>query len=312
MRRIPALLAVTALAAVGLVGCASASSEASCTLPDTAPGVSDLIEVSGSTESAPDVEVRTPFHVEESTSYVVSEGDGARITDEGQSVALDISLFSGATGEPLVATAYSDAAIQPVSLARWSQTFPALPAALQCATEGSRVVVALAGDGVAAEAAPGLGLEEGDSAIAVVDVRRAFLPRADGANQYAEAHGLPTVVRAPDGRPGIIVPEAVAPTEPVAQVLKKGDGDEVAAASSMVLHFTSVNWDDPKGQELRTTWDTEPTVVGLDGVPPAVADALLGATVGSQIMVVEPAIDGADGQSPVPATVFVVDILGIE
>jgi peptidylprolyl isomerase len=308
VRRIPVLLALTALAATGLVGCTSAA-DTSCTLPTTADGVSDLVEVAGPLDEAPEVEVRTPFRVDSTTSWVIERGDGAAITDDRQTAALDISLISGTTGEPLVATAYDSAAIQSISLDRWAESFPALPGALQCATEGSRVAVALSTDGIASEALAGLGLEEGDSAIAVVDVRKVFLPRADGADQFTESRGLPTVVRAPDGRPGIIVPEGDAPTEPVVQVLKKGDGAAVTRDASVVVHVTSVAWDDPK-TGVDSTWDSEPAVLTLDTVPAVLADALDGKSVGSQLLVVDPG--QTEGDEAGEARVYVIDILGVD
>ncbi|MFG6401331.1 MULTISPECIES: FKBP-type peptidyl-prolyl cis-trans isomerase [unclassified Microbacterium] len=313
MRRIPVLLAVTALVGVGLVGCSSAAPASSCdALPSDAPGVSDLIDVSGESDVRPAVTVRTPFYVSDTTAYALTPGDGARITDDSQMVALDISLFSGETGESLVSTSYDDGAIEPIALSQWSQTFPTLPTALDCAAEGSRVVVALPASAIAPEALAGLGLEEGDSAVAVVDVRRAYLPRADGADQFTDAHGLPTVVRAPDGRPGIIIPDTEAPTDPVVEELKKGDGAAVAEDSTALIHFTSVSWDDPQGT-VESTWDAEPIAATLDAVPPVIADALNGATVGSQLLVVQPASDGSDGATASDtALVYVIDILGVE
>jgi peptidylprolyl isomerase len=309
VRRIPVILALTAFAAAGLVGCSSASTDASCARPSASPETFDLIDVSGPDDEAPDVEVRTPFHVDSTTSFDFSVGDGEPITTDSQLVALDLSLFSGETGDPLVATPYDGDTSRALSLTQWDQTFPDFADVLQCATEGSRVVVAFSPDGIAEEAAAGLGLEAGESAIAVVDLRKVYLPKADGADQYTESRGLPTVVRAPDGRPGIIVPEASAPTEPVVQVLKKGDGAEVSDEESVLFQFTSVEWDKPK-TTVQSTWDSEPSRATLDTLPTVIADALRGLTVGSQVLVVQPAIDGADDTQP-GTLVYVIDILGV-
>jgi len=309
VRRIPVIVAVTALAAAGLVGCASTSVDASCPRPSASSTTSDLIDVSGAVDTAPDIEVRTPFHVAETTSYDLETGDGPQITTDSQLVVLDLSLVSGETGQPLVSTSYTGDTSRPLSLTQWEQTFPQFGDALMCASEGSRVVVALSADGVSPDAVAGLGLEDGESAIAVVDVRKVYLPKADGADQYNDARGLPTVVRAPDGRPGIIVPDADAPTDPVVQVLKKGDGAEVNDDDSVLFAFTSVDWDDPK-TTVNTTWDSEPLRQTLDALPPVIADALRGQPVGSQLLVVQPAGD-ADAAQSEPAIVYVIDVLGV-
>ncbi|MFG6445747.1 FKBP-type peptidyl-prolyl cis-trans isomerase [Microbacterium sp. P06] len=309
MRRIPVIVAVTALAAAGLVGCSSAAPQASCDRPTASPSTFDLIDVSGPFDSAPDVEVRTPFHVDATASSDVEVGDGPRITSDDQIVMLDLTLISGETGEPLVATSYTGDTAEGLTLTQGEQTFPGLGDALECATEGSRVAVALAPDSIAEAAVQGLGLEEGESAIAIVDVRKVYLSKADGVDQFSDARGLPTVVRAPNGRPGIIVPDSAAPTEPVTQVLKKGDGDEVTDSESLLIHFTSVEWDDPAGT-VQSTWDTEPLRQTFDALPPVIADALAGQPVGSQILVVQPAAEDADAQ-PSPALVYVIDILGV-
>lgn len=314
MRRTPAILAVTALAAVGLVGCTSTPTT-SC--PPALSQASDLVDVSGSFGSAPtSVSVRAPFHTETTEAATLDEGDGQQLTSDEQTALVDLTVLSGETGEPIVATRYSDDLSQVPTLAQLAQTFPALPAALQCATEGSRVAVALAPDGIAEDAVSGLGLEEGESVVLVVDVRKVYLAKADGADQYTASHGLPTVVRAPDGRPGIIVPDATAPDEVVVQTIKRGDGAEVTGDAPVRVHYTGVVWDTK--EVFDSTWDSgEPASLTLDAVVPGFAEGLEGQTVGSQVLIVVPPDQGygdqAQGLIPANSTlVFVVDILGID
>jgi hypothetical protein len=313
VRKIPAALAVLALTAVGLVGCAASGGPACARPADPDPQTMDAITVTGDASAAPKVSVYTPFHTETTAFEDLATGDGTPITSDDQLVVLDVSLFSGTTGEPLVKTAYdgSDAAV--FSVARWNETFPALGEALHCATPGTRVAVALPADGVAAEAAPSLGLTQGDSAILVVDVRKTYLAAADGADQYNDALGLPTVVRAPDGRPGIIVPDAAAPADLVAQTIKKGDGEVVTGDAPVRLAYTGVTWD--QRDVFDTTWGDEPKSVTLDTMGPGFAEAITGKTVGSQILVVIPPDQVGDGSTSAPSgatLVYVVDILGID
>ena len=98
--------------------------------------------------------------------------------------------------------------------------------------------------------------------------------------------GCRRVVRAPDGRPGIIVPDGEAPTEVIVQTIKKGDGPVVTGDEPVRVHYTGVLWDDRT--VFDTTWDGDPASLTLDAVVPGFAQALEGQTVGSQVMVVVP------------------------
>lgn len=271
--------------------------------------------MTGAPDAAPEVSIATPFHVDETSVEDLTVGDGTAISDSEQLVVLDITLFSGETGEKVVATPYDGDLSRVFALSRWVETFPGFADALQCATEGSRIVVGLAPGDIQAQTVTSLDLADDDSAVAVIDVRKVFLPHADGADQYNDAHGLPTVVRAPDGRPGIIVPDATPPTDLVVQTLKKGDGPEVTGDVPVRIAYTGVTWDDPK--VFETTWDGEPPSTTLDTLVPGLAAGLQGATVGSQILVVIPPDQGygdtQQGGVPVNSTlVYVVDILGLD
>jgi peptidylprolyl isomerase len=166
-------------------------------------------------------------------------------------------------------------------------------------------------DGVA----QGFGLAEDDTAVAVIDLRKVYLPAADGQNRFNSGFGLPTVVRAPDGRPGLIIPDGAPPTDVVVQTLKKGTGETVTGDQPVRVHYTGVVWGEDEA--FDSTWDGEPASLTLDGVVPGFAEALEGQTVGSQVMVVVPPEQGygdqAQGAIPADSTlVFVIDILGLD
>lgn len=304
MRRTPVILALTALVAAGLVGC-SAGGAASCT-PATDDSLLGLVDVSGQVGSEPDVSMRAPFHVSNTEVADVERGDGVALTEPGQLALVDVTVFSGETGQSVVSTRYADDLAQVPSLTQLAATFPTLADDLQCATEGSRVIVALAPQDIPEDVAAQLAPEENESLVLVVDLRRVYLPKADGADQFTESHGLPTVVRAPDGRPGIIIPDADAPTEQVVQVLKRGDGAEVTDGSSARVHVTGVRWD--TRAVTVDTWESgQPeTLVPGGANSPAFADALVGQTVGSQLLVVQP------GDGSTSAIAYVIDILGVD
>ncbi|MDY0909846.1 hypothetical protein [Microbacterium sp. CFBP9034] len=305
MRKIPAALAILGLATVGLAGCSLPGSSSDCPRSASDDEVLSLVEVTGSTDAAPDVEVYTPFHTDSAAFGDVEQGDGVVITSDDQLVVVDVTLVSGETGETLVATPYDGDLTRAYPLSQWTQTFPSFAEALDCTAEGSRVVIALAPGDVEPETAASLGLAEDESAIAVVDVRKVYLAAADGTNQFNSGNGLPTVVRAPDGRPGLIVPDGSAPEEIVVETIKKGDGPEITGDVPVRAHMLAVSWDDK--EQVKTTWDTQPESLPLAG-DPVLAEALVGQTVGSQVMVVVPADQGGTDQ----ATVFVFDLLGLD
>ncbi|SDH29471.1 FKBP-type peptidyl-prolyl cis-trans isomerase [Microbacterium pygmaeum] len=317
MRKIPASFAVLGLLGLALVGCSSAGGTAAdCPRPAASASTAlGAVEVTGATDELPDVQIRTPFHVTAASFQDLAAGEGPAIVTDDQLVVLDIAVLSGATGDELVATPYDGDLSRVFPVSTWLQTFPGIDGVLDCAAAGSRIVVALAPEDIDTATAASIGLAEDDSAVAVIDVRKVYLPAADGAPQFNSGAGLPTVVRAPDGRPGIIVPDADPPKDVAVQTLLKGDGPEVTGEDPVRVHYTGLTWADRT--VFDTTWDGEPASLTLDAVVPGFAEALQGQTVGSQVLVVVPPDQGygSEGSGSVPpdsTLVFVVDILGID
>lgn len=316
MRKIPAALAVLGLVTVGLAGCSLLPGTSDCSRPAVSdPDVMDLITVEGETDAEPEVDVYTPLKAPHLAYEDVVTGEGTAITAPNQLIVVDVSVFNGETGEPIVATAYDGDLSRVTSPSQWTQNFPGFEEALDCATDGSRIAVALSPEDMSAEVASSFGLAEDESAVAVIDVRKVYLAAADGANQFNSGFGLPSVVRAPDGRPGLIIPDGAAPEELVVQTLKKGDGPEVTGDEPVRVHYTGVVWGEDEA--FDSTWDGEAASVTLDGVVPGFADALEGQTVGSQVLVVIPPDlgYGDQDQGAIPAgstLVFVIDILGLD
>lgn len=311
MRRTSAVLSIAALVGVALVGCAPAGTAgASCDrVADTDPDTMSLIDVTGDFGEKPEVEVFTPFTTKDDDHADVLRGEGPAITSTAQPGALEITLFDGETGSELIGTAYSGEVTAIGPLTGWTEQFPALEDALLCATEGSRVAVAMSEEGVTAEtraAYAQAGVPQEGSIIAVVDVVKVMPQAASGSVQFNDGLGLPTVVRAPEGRTGIIVPDAEAPADEVVQTLIKGDGPTIAADDVVVAQVTGVDWEDRT--VTTSTWDEGTPLVGpASDIVPGFADALEGQTVGSQVLVVVPAEGGEQAQG---ATAYAVDILG--
>ena len=127
---------------------------------------------------------------------------------------------------------------------------------------------------------------------------------------------MPSVVLAPNGTPGIIIPDTAPPSDLAVEVLKKGDGPAVGDGDQIRINYTGLTWADRK--VFDSTWDKgASTAVTLDAVVPGFAQALKGQTVGSQILVVIPPSLGYGDKttSSIPAgstLVFVIDVLGVD
>lgn len=307
---------MTALAGIGLVGCsASGAPGSACAAPTADPRAADAVTVSGEVGTQPDVQVWSPFLPDTRSVQTVVEGDGERITEPDQLVLLDLTVYNGITGERIVGSRYDGNLQNAQPLSTWDQTFPDFSAAMLCSTQGSRVVISMPYDSVGQQAAQGLQIPEGGSAVVVADVERVYLPAADGADQFTAGFGLPTVVRAPDGQPGLTIPDGDAPTDVSVQTLKKGDGPELTADATARVHVLGVAWNDR--EQFASTWGKAPITAAPSQLPEELASALEGQTVGSQVLVVVPADQTAADQQALgapadTALVYVFDIVGVD
>ncbi|HWV49361.1 MAG TPA: hypothetical protein VN035_07890 [Microbacterium sp.] len=303
MRKTSAALASLSLAVLALTGCTAAPTfaGAACDRAASTSGIDDAVTVSGDVGVAPEVELFAPLHVDETAYTDVVTGEGTPLTSPQQLTVLDIALYDGTTGDQIVQTEFDGDMSRLSNIASWTQQIPGIGDVLECATPGTRMVAAIAPDDFGPEALGGFQLDEDTTVVAIIDVLDTYLARATGALQFNNARNLPTVVRAADGRPGIIVPDDAAPTEQVEQVLIKGDGEKVEKDSIAWVNYTAVGWDSKTVN--GTSWDANP-VSNLAETAPTVAESLVGQPVGSQLLVVVPATEGGE------ATAYVVDILG--
>lgn len=294
MRKTAAALITLGLAALALAGCSAGPSFAgqACSAKTTSSVLTNSVTVKGDFGSAPKVTFATPTKVQRSSVDDLITGTGTAITAKNQPILIDVALYDSNTGQSLGSTGFDDST-QVADINTWDSQLKTLGDALGCATAGSRLLVGF----------PAGTVSEG-GAVAVVDVRKVFLPHAEGSLEYNDALGLPTVVRAPDGRPGIIIPDAAKPAKQITQTLIRGTGPKLTTADVVRVQLTSVDWDTRK--VLRTTWDSESVAISAAG--------LEGQTVGSQVLLVVPPADatqstGSDGSG---TQAIVVDILGID
>ncbi|WP_334147979.1 hypothetical protein [Microbacterium sp.] len=298
MRKTSAVLATLSLAVLALTGCTAAPAfdGVACDRAATGDSVLSVADVTGDLGSLPDVDVFGPVKVDKTSYADITVGDGRALTSDFQPLVLDIAFYGGTSGEKLYNSEFDGDLSRVNNLDFWTQKSPGLGGVLECATAGSRVLAVLTPEDFGQQNAEGFGLADGENVVAVIDVLDVYPTRASGALQFNDARGVPTVVRAVDGTPGIIIPDSAAPKKPVTQTLIKGDGPKVKQGDLIVNNIMAVNWDDKT--VTSNTWGSTASLG-------AAAKELVGATVGSQLLVVIPAAEGS------AATAVVVDILGI-
>jgi peptidylprolyl isomerase len=321
VRKVPALIATAGLVLATLTACSSGSADAGCTAPVSSGDASKLVSVTGDFGSAPTVDFPTPLKTTTTQRSEIIDGSGPGLV-EGQKVQVDLSVFNATTGEAIEESTYDGTSM--ASFVLNDQTLTGLTDGLLCAQVGSRVaVVASAADTFGPTGGnEAMGVAADDSLVFVLDVVKSYLTRADGADQLPVA-GLPAVVLAEDGTPGITIPSAEPPTELKVGVLKKGDGETVTDGSTVTVHYTGVIWDTKEVFDSSWAAGAPAAFVAADGstteggVIPGFANALIGQTVGSQIVAVLPPDQayGDQATDTIPAgstLVFVVDILGVD
>jgi peptidylprolyl isomerase len=304
VRKVIVLAAVAGLL-VTLAGCSVSAPSGPCTPTATSGEASKLITATGEFSDQPEADFPTPLISDELEVSIIDEGDGPVIQD-GDLVEFYATQFDPETGELVGKSAsYDDATYNSVSgpATTISQIF-------QCIPVGSRIGVV----------AP-LGADE-SSVVFVLDIENAMPARATGKIELPE-RGMPSIVTAPDGRPGFTILDEDAPTELRYSTLITGNGEKVKKGDTLILQYTAVDWD--SSAVIGSTWaeDELPKFAALKkfdaadstGLSAGVVEALVGKTVGSQVLVVLPPSSYEDGTDLTPSqgatVVAVYDILGI-
>ena len=325
VRKLPALI-VTAGLLVSLSACSAGIASTDGCTPALATGSNaELISADGTFGNDPRATFPTPIVAGGASQVaVLSEGSGTgKRVAPGATTVMQLTIYNGKTGDSLISTKYGEPGLVIAAV----ETEPAFGTIAQCARVGSRVAaVGTAGDliGDGAIQQNGLAVTKDDTVVLVVDVQSVYLGRANGADQVPGA-GLPSIVLAPDGRPGFTFADPRAPSDLKIEELKIGAGAKVREGDSVVLNYTGVIWDTQ--EVFDSTWERNTpavlTAAPLDdsnggGLVPGFAQALIGQRVGSQVIVsIPPKFGYGEGEAPasVPAgstMVFVFDVLGIE
>ncbi|WP_253259017.1 FKBP-type peptidyl-prolyl cis-trans isomerase [Subtercola boreus] len=329
------LIAAAAAVALTLAGCASSaaptatSSAAACT-PTAAGTTSDAVTATGDLDTLPTTTFTAPLTATATERTVTTVGTGAEVT-EGSLATIDFTLYNGTSGKQLFTTTDAEIGSQKVTVDQ-TQFLPGIVKAVQCSTVGSRIVAVVPpADAWSTNGNSTLGVAATDTVVFVIDVKDVTeapaattaptpttdpnMPtRATGADQPAPA-GFPTVTLADDGTPTVTIPSTPAPTTLQMATLKLGTGAVVGDGDTVTVQYQGVNW--TTGAVFDESWTKGgPTSFATNKVIKGFGAALVGATVGSQVIVVIPPDQGygATGQASAGIggtddLVFVVDIL---
>jgi hypothetical protein len=311
VRRSPLARPLTALVAATLVtgalaGCSGFPFGGGCTSDIPAGDASSTIVATGDLGEEPSIEFPTPLIVNAPERSLLTAGEGAPI-EEYSTVALQATIFDAASGAVIEATEYSGSATAALFIA--GESLGTLGDALVCATVGSRVALVTPVEMLSDDFDSSTDLS-GNAYIVVIDVMRSWLGKANGVNQLP-LDGMPTVVTAVDGTPGVTVSTQLPPTTVRASTIKAGAGATVADDDTSILGIRGWSWSSAGSVTLSTAGDTwaahRPVRSSEATLPDAVNEQLVGAKVGSQILIVLPNDDGSGD-----ATIYVIDVLGID
>ncbi|HEY4152841.1 MAG TPA: FKBP-type peptidyl-prolyl cis-trans isomerase [Pseudolysinimonas sp.] len=319
-----ALITLT-FALTGCTGSSSGKPSASST-PTTIPTVSaacvdsgsasDSVQVSGDFDTTPNVTIDAPLKVSSTQRTVVIDGKGDKAAP-GSIVNVSFTLYNGTTGDTVTSTGYGAGRTSPITVDA-GQVITGLAKTLNCSQAGTRVVgVVPASEAFGSAGSSQLGVAANQVIVFVADVISIVPTKAEG-DAVAPVAGMPTVTDAADGTPTLTIPSGYKPpaTTQIATLIK-GTGAVVAATDTVVIQYQGTNLKD--GKVFQQTWGGSPYTGAANTFVTGFTNALVGQTVGSQVLVVIVPADGygSTGQSsagigPTDTIVFVIDILSSE
>ena len=314
-------LVVSAGGALALGALQVAEAERTCELPYQSGNASSLVTTARGDSPQPEVSFPTPLITPERQVTIVEEGEGEPARAGGY-IDFDVSVFVGSDEMYLTGSSYnpSNPVRRPVN--------PELPdffaQVLECQKPGSQIVVTAALADIFGPIDEDDYLQNSSTVVAVIDVHDTYPGRADGSARLPQS-GLPTITQAPTGHHGFSFPNAPIPEDLRVSVLKMGEGEPIMLGDFVTTHFTGVVWNTrqvfissfDQGVPLGVIADDQTTSATGEGVIPGLAQALVGKTVGSQVLVSVPPQLGYLPENLPPGVgenqtvVFVFDILGV-
>ncbi|PPG57955.1 peptidylprolyl isomerase [Rathayibacter sp. AY2B7] len=320
VRRTLAILAVLG-ASLSLAACTPGEPDAAPSASATPLGCATegdataAVQTSGDFATKPVTVFPSPVSVDATERSVAIEGTGEEVA-EGDTVLVDYTLYNGTSGAEFSASSYAPGGRAAFEVDT-DQYLAGLVKAVNCATVGSRVVAVVPPADAFGDAGQSqFGIAATDSIVMVIDVEQIVPTAADGEPQ-PPVDGLPTVALAEDGAPTVTIPSTDPPADLQLAVLKKGSGATVADGDQLIVQYQGVVWG--TGEVFDQSWGKPaPAAFGTGDVIEGFKEAVVGQTVGSQVLVTIPPSKGYGDQgnqnagiSGTDTLVFVVDILAI-
>jgi len=312
---------VAAGVGVSVLAVSAANAEETCDFPVASGSASSLVEVQGQRGTIPSISFPTPLVTSDRELTLISEGTGEPVR-EGGYIDFDVSVFAGVDQQLLTSSSYDSASpVRRVIASAGEDFFGSL---LECQRPGSRVVITTTVGDVFGPVSENELLQMDSTVVLVADIHQTYPQRAMGDPRLPQS-GLPTVVQAPGGEHGLSFPNGPIAEELRVSVLKKGAGVPVAEGDFVTATFTGAVWDTRTIFISSFEQGIPLSLVAIDittsedgrGVVPGLATALIGQTVGSQVLVsLPPGLGYPPGSAPpgVPegtTLVYVFDILGV-
>jgi peptidylprolyl isomerase len=200
---------------------------------------------------------------------------------------------------------------------------------LTCQRVGSRTVAVETAKQFfgSASSAQSSGLTANDVLVVVADITKGYRGRATGALAPLKS-GFPSVVTATNGRPGVTLDLQTPPKKPESETIRKGTGAVIKKSDTIIVQIEGIGWttNPAPTDTFENTWTSHKPVISpavsvnqssSSAFDPSSSKALIGQTVGSQVLVVVPPKYGypssktPQGYPTGETLVFVYDILGI-
>jgi peptidylprolyl isomerase len=327
VRKTPALLSAVAVAAIVVASLAGCSTRASsdCAPAFASGAASKLVKATADKATFP-----TPLVTKTSQVSANTAGKGSPI-HIGDQVDYSYTIYNGSNGDSLGAT-------QTVLRGGASDSAKAhsIIRSLRCAKAGERYSLVSTVEDAFGKGAGGKDFADSATLVIVVDVQDRFLGKANGINQLP-LDGMPDVITAVNGQPGIVIQELDKPKTLRISTIKAGSGPAIKNNDTVHLKYSGWTWPTSAGGKPviwpggtsadgtavkagNATWtdDVATDTQVAKGMTPGLYKALIGAKVGSQILVVMPPKDGFGpssaqyGFSDKDTVIMVIDVLGIK
>jgi peptidylprolyl isomerase len=276
------------------------------------------IAVSGAFGTKPAVTIPTVNPPATLQVHQLISGHGT-VVAKGDVVVADLTAYtwSGAASKKI--SQLSTGQPEPLTV---GSTISGLDKSLEGSRAGSRLLITIPPkDGFGSSGNSQLGVSGKDTLVFVVDVLGAYQKTAGahGTPEVVNGTGLPTVgTSSPGTAPPVHIPQTRPPAALQSQTLIQGAGPTVKKGQLLVAQYEGVIW--RTGKVFDSTWKNGVPAgfpIGSGQVIKGWDNGLVGARVGSRVLLVVPPADGYGKQGSATAgikgtdtLVFVVDILG--